>query len=106
MDIGKTNYGTNNDKFFEGHYIYSKYAIGLKVVIRIDDGEPMTVAEISEDFGDLLYKITENNRAKFKGSTIAVSLKGAVEGPPQAITSVDDYFNMVQEINANAKRQR
>ena len=105
MDIGKTNYGTNNDKFFEGHYIYSKNAIGLKVVIRIDDKEPMIVGEIASDFGDLMYKITGDNRAKYKGSTIAVSLKGAVEGPPQIITSVDDYFNMVQEINAHAKRQ-
>jgi len=106
MDIGKTNYGTNNDKFFEGHYIYSENAIGLKIVIRIDNGEPMVVGEISEDFGDILYKITGDNRAKYKGSTIAVSLKGAVDGPPQIITSVDDYFNMVQEINANAKRQK
>lgn len=105
MDIGKTNYGTNNDKFFEGHYIYSKNAIGLKVVIRIDDKEPMIVGEIAADYGDLLYKITGDNRAKYKGSTIAVSLKGAVDGPPQTITSVDDYFNMVQEINAHAKRQ-
>lgn len=105
MDIGRTNYGTNNDKFFEGHYIYSENAIGLKVVIRIDNGEPMVVGEIAADYGDLLYKITGDNRAKYKGSTIAVSLKGAMDGPPQTITSVDDYFNMVQEINAHAKRQ-
>lgn len=105
MDIGRTNYGTNNDKYFEGHYIYSKNAVGLKVVIRIDEGEPMVVGEIASDFGDLMYKITGDNRAKYKGSTIAVSLNGAVEGPPQIITSVDDYFNMVQEINAHAKRQ-
>lgn len=104
IDLGKTNYGTNNDKYFQGHYIYSKYAKGLKIVIRIDDGEPMVVGEIAEDWGDIIYKI-DNNRNKFKGSTIAVSLKGAVEGPPQIITSVDDYFNMVQEINAHAKRQ-
>lgn len=105
IDLGKTNYGTNNDKYFQGHYIYSKYAKGLKIIIRIDDGDPMVVGEITEDWGDIIYKLDGSNRDKYKGSTIAVSLKGAVEGPPQIITSVDDYFNMVQEINANAKRQ-
>lgn len=105
MDLGKSNHGTNNEKIFQGHYIYSENAIGLKVIIRIDGGEPIIVGEIARDYGDLMYKIEGNSKKKFTGTIIEVSLKGAVDGPPQVISGVDDYFNMVQEINANAKRQ-
>lgn len=105
IDLGKTNYGSNNEKQFIGHYIHSHNAKGMKIVIRVDNNDPLVVGEINSDYGELKYKIEANSKKKYTGTTIEVSLKSAVDGPPQVIYSVDDYFNLVQEINAHAKKQ-
>ena len=102
--LGKTNYGSVNDKYFIGHNIYSQNAVGLKILISIDDNDPITVGEIMSDSGDIIYP-TNGDREKFKGNTTNVIIQGTLAGPPQVIYTVDDYFTMAQEINAHATKQ-
>ena len=104
MDLGKTNYGGRNEKYYLGHYIDSEFAIGMKIVISIDGGEPMVVGEITKDHGNIMYNMGDN-KERYRGSSVAVSLKSAVAGPPQKIISVDDYYNVIEEVNASGKKQ-
>lgn len=104
ISFGETNLGTELDKHFVGIYIYSKDAIGLKVVISIDDGDEMTVGEIKRSYGTITFPVGID-REKLIGSVINMKLQGALGGSPPRIYSVNNYFNMIQEINGYGKQQ-
>jgi len=103
-DLGKIDYGTELDKEFLGIYTRTLNAVGLKIIIRIDDGEPMLVGEIYKNYGTIEYPI-DRDRDRLTGSVISVRLQGAFNGPPQRVYAAHDYYNLVQEINAHGQQQ-
>lgn len=102
--LGKTNYGTERDKEWTGAYVYSQNAIGLKVSIKIDNGDEFMVGEIRKSYGQIDYE-TMQDRARLQGNTISVHIKGAIEGPPQAIEAFHDFYVIKQELNGYGQKQ-
>lgn len=104
INLGETNLGSELDKHFTGVYIYSKDAIGLKVVVSIDGGNEITVGEIRRSYGTIIFPV-DMDRNKLIGSVINLKLQGALGGSPPRIYAINHYFNMVQEINGYGKQQ-
>lgn len=103
-NLGRTNYGTESDKEYLGAYIYSRNAIGLKVLLAIDDGDPFIAAEIKKSYGQLDYANMQNRR-NMQGSTLDISIVGAIKGPAQVIEAFQDMYTMVQEMNGHGQKQ-
>lgn len=102
--FGRTNYGTENDKQFIGAFIYSENAVGLKIRAQVDNEYPIILGQISKNYGVIDYPTSGAGHPQ-NGSTIAVSIVGVADGPPQKIQMFNDYYNIVQEINGHGQKQ-
>lgn len=105
VDYGPINYGTEADKELLGAYIYSQNAIGTKIAVGVDGGQQITAGEIKDSKGQIKYPIAQN-RDKFKGSAVRVTLQSSINGPPQQITAVHDFFNVVEEVTGSGYEQK
>ena len=104
IDFGKTDYGMTNIKQLLGMFINSEYAAGLKIVVSIDGKDPVMLGEIRANSGQIDFSPSKNN-SSLQGSVFALSLKGAVEGDPQVIISLEEQFNVTQEVAGHGKKQ-
>lgn len=104
ITFGRVNYGTESDKEWLGAFIYSSNAVGLKVMIKIDDKDWITISEIKKSYGRLMYD-NARDRETLRGSTINIRVAGALKGPAQSIEAFHDLYTMVQEINGHGQEQ-
>lgn len=95
---GKVNYGSENIKKFIGCFIYAQQAQGLKVLASVDDSSLKTIGELSEKGGTMITYPVLGSEVLAEGSTIDITINGAINGPPQIIESFIDYYGFIDTL--------
>lgn len=102
-NYGKVNYGSENYKKFLGCFVYSEKAQGLKIYASVDNKAPKVVGAIEESFGTAVEYPLKGDNILQEGTVIDLTIKGAINGPPQIVHSVIDYYNFVDTLAGHGK---
>lgn len=99
MELGRDLFGSEQLKKYDGFFMYSENAVGLKVYMSVDGGQYKVIGQIS---GDIQYiKLDEARRLQDRldrGTYVSVKVAGSVGGKPHKIYGVVTYYSVEENI--------
>lgn len=96
-ELGRTNFGTEGKKQFEGLFIYSENAKGLSVMAASGTGQMKQQGRITEDEGAIKF-INTGRDSIGEASTINLRIQGRYRGGPPVIEGIVPYFNSREDV--------